>query len=608
MKNLFCILVVGAVLEMGTSQSKQCLTIDFESFENTNPTEGLLISDQFLNQFGVTFELENGSYPVLARTGSPQTAFSSMYGSDTPAPNQNIGTFFITDDGKLLGLQSIPLIVRFNNPVDSVSAIILDMDFDETFTVEARDEKDVPIFTKVIKAGDNLTGDGLATPFGFNLEGCVGAIYSLKFVGKRNASGSFGLGMDNFSFCFSGIDIESNVAIETTNVNCITNTGTLSLINNSDINYQYSLDGSNYYFLNDKIELQAGEYTITIIDDNDCNAEIDISIDLPPSIEIMESNKTDTKCGENNGIINIEAQGVDLTYKINEEDFTSNSTFSNLAPGRYTITIKDIFDCLEQLNFEILSSEPIILKSLLTDKEICNKINGSVTLEVNNNEGLRIYINDVEINGKTLNNLKGGMYKVYMDNIDGCKFDTTFVIETTPPILLMDFNTTPTDCQKSNGIFNYSLTGGTGNISVLFDNNNYFELQQTITDLPYGSYELYASDELGCELRNTIEINRNTCPVYIPNIINASSLNNNNLFSLITYDNYDAQILDYVIYDRWGSKIFEATDFSIHNSTFWWNGYFNNMPAETDVYVYMVNILHPNGEVELRTGDVTLLK
>lgn len=276
-------------------------------------------------------------------------------------------------------------------------------------------KKDVPIFTKVIKAGDNLTGDGLATPFGFNLEGCVGAIYSLKFVGKRNASGSFGLGMDNFSFCFSNfIDIESNVAIETTNVNCITNTGTLSLINNSDINYQYSLDGSNYYFLNDKIELQAGEYTITIIDDNDCNAEIDISIDLPPSIEILESNKTDTKCGENNGIINIEAQGVDLTYKINEEDFTSNSTFSNLAPGRYTITIKDIFDCLEQLNFEILSSEPIILKSLLTDKEICNKINGSVTLEVNNNEGLRIYINDVEINGKTLNNLKGGMYKVYI--------------------------------------------------------------------------------------------------------------------------------------------------------------------------------------------------
>lgn len=64
-----------------------------------------------------------------------------MYGSDTPAPNQNIGTFFITDDGKLLGLGSIPLIVRFNNPVDSVSAIILDMDFDETFTVEARDEK-----------------------------------------------------------------------------------------------------------------------------------------------------------------------------------------------------------------------------------------------------------------------------------------------------------------------------------------------------------------------------------------------------------------------------------------------------------------------------------
>jgi hypothetical protein len=44
-----------------------------------------------------------------------------------------------------------------------------------------------------------MTGDGLATPWGFKRD--TSDIHSVRLVGRRTASGWFGLGFDNFSFC-----------------------------------------------------------------------------------------------------------------------------------------------------------------------------------------------------------------------------------------------------------------------------------------------------------------------------------------------------------------------------------------------------------------------
>jgi hypothetical protein len=226
---LCIVLKISVCAALAQPDSKQCLNIDFESLAGVQLTEGMQIHKQFFNEYGVTFELENGSIPVLAKVGFPTVAFSSNLGGDTPMPDQNIGNFFITDDGLVSNLTAIPLIVRFNNPVDSVSAVVMDMDFDEVFTVDARDINDVPIFTKTIKSGDPGTGDGIATTFGFNLDGCSGAIYSLRFEGKRKVSGGFGFAMDNFSFCFSGIDIEKNIGFNVNPANCLDNKGSIDL-------------------------------------------------------------------------------------------------------------------------------------------------------------------------------------------------------------------------------------------------------------------------------------------------------------------------------------------------------------------------------------------
>ncbi len=75
--------------------------------------------------------------------------------------------------------------------------MIYDIDFDEQFVVQAFSETDSILAEITISAGDEGTGDALATPWGFKRDSAD--VFSIKFIGTRTASGAFGLGFDNFT-------------------------------------------------------------------------------------------------------------------------------------------------------------------------------------------------------------------------------------------------------------------------------------------------------------------------------------------------------------------------------------------------------------------------
>ncbi len=173
--------------------------ITFESIPGAGlPQEGMQISTQFRESSGITFMLEGGGVPVIAQVGEPATAFRgrpSNDGADNPAPGQNIGSFFLTDDG-LLGVSATPLIVQYSPPTAAASGVILDIDARETFMIEARDENDLVLQQIMFAEGDPETGDGIATRWSFSRDNAD--IFSIRFVGSKT-SGAFGLEFDNFS-------------------------------------------------------------------------------------------------------------------------------------------------------------------------------------------------------------------------------------------------------------------------------------------------------------------------------------------------------------------------------------------------------------------------
>jgi len=199
-KSAFLLAVLLSILSTHEMMSQStCHEINFENIPNEQAAEGLIVGDQFLSTHGLSFILEDGTLPTLSEVGNPATAFGSFYGPDTPIQNQNNGSFFLTDDGVLEGLEFYPVIINISTAADSISGEVLDVDFEEQMIIQASNEFEEVIQEVIINAVDPNTGDGISTPWEIKREQFD--VHSIRIEGNREEAGAFGLAFDNLVIC-----------------------------------------------------------------------------------------------------------------------------------------------------------------------------------------------------------------------------------------------------------------------------------------------------------------------------------------------------------------------------------------------------------------------
>lgn len=116
------------------------------------------------------------------------------------------------------------------------------------------------------------------------------------------------------------------------------------------------------------------------------------------------------------------------------------------------------------------------------------------------------------------------------------------------------------------------------------------------------SYTVVATDANGCTaVSEPVVYNTKRC-FAIPNAFTPNGDGANDSFRPVFLGGA-ATITEFVIYNRWGQKVFEATP-SIQA----WDGKTDDKLAPSDVYVYRLVVQFGNGEVETYSGDVTLLR
>lgn len=193
-------LFVWGVVATAFVPSVRAQVIDFERMpDGSIPTEGLVISNQFWQQYGVNFAFTNGKFPHIAQVGSPLFAFQSAYGDDTPAPGQNCGSFFLTDSSGLDSQLPPTLVITYAVPVSAASGVILDIDglnFHEAWDIQAYNGTNLLATVSLTEASPNA-GDGLATPWNFSRS--TADITSIWIVYTGTKTNRIGLAFDNFS-------------------------------------------------------------------------------------------------------------------------------------------------------------------------------------------------------------------------------------------------------------------------------------------------------------------------------------------------------------------------------------------------------------------------
>ena len=191
--------IIVALFVAATSLRAQ--TITFETLpDGSTPTDGMQISTQYQASFGVSFSLEGGGFPVIAKVGAPTTAFLGP--PDSTAPDQpasqhlaKVGSFFLTDDGRIDTVPK-PLLISYTTPVRQASGMILDIDSPEQWRVEARDATNALLESVILTPDSYDAGDGGVTPWAFTRSTADISLIRISYIG----SGSIvGLGFDNFS-------------------------------------------------------------------------------------------------------------------------------------------------------------------------------------------------------------------------------------------------------------------------------------------------------------------------------------------------------------------------------------------------------------------------
>lgn len=121
-------------------------------------------------------------------------------------------------------------------------------------------------------------------------------------------------------------------------------------------------------------------------------------------------------------------------------------------------------------------------------------------------------------------------------------------------------------------------------------------------------YTLVVTDEFGCDARDeillTVLLNRR---MYIPNAFSPNGDGINDVFLVFAGGNV-AQVREFLIFDRWGEKIFEDFNFPPNDPAHGWDGFFKGKIMDPAVFVYKAEIEYVDGEVEVFYGDATLVR
>lgn len=101
-------------------------------------------------------------------------------------------------------------------------------------------------------------------------------------------------------------------------------------------------------------------------------------------------------------------------------------------------------------------------------------------------------------------------------------------------------------------------------------------------------------------------LDKNT--IYIPNTFSPNSDGINDTFQVFKDMEVNAYIKEYLVFNRWGSLLYEAKDFEFDAYTNWWDGEFRGEKMEVGVYIYYIEIEFENNKIKKYGGDIGLLR
>ena len=339
--------------------------------------------------------------------------------------------------------------------------------------------------------------------------------YSSSTIFSSLTAGDYTLNVKDAAGCLTTSDIRITqpeaifISATTTNTTASNNDGEITVTTTGGVApYVYSITDNSglpispFQTSNVFTGLKVGLYTIQVKDANGCiNSKTNIEIASNPNALLVSFITTSATCVNPVGTINITASGgiAPYQYSLDGVNYVSSNIF-NVAPGTYTITVRDSANNLRPIVAAITQISAPSVTAAVTSNVLCKGDNtGIITaIAIGGQVPYSYSINGNAFNAtNTFTNLRSGTYIITLRDANSCLSTTTIAL--TEPVEALSATAFPVNDQSivvnakgGTAPYKYFLQDKGGVVVAGPQDNGVF------ARLPLGLYGAQITDANGC--------------------------------------------------------------------------------------------------------------
>lgn len=292
------------------------------------------------------------------------------------------------------------------------------------------------------------------------------------------------------------------LSVNTTNATCAgVNNGSIDLVITGGTG-PYTYSWNTGAATEDLSSLGAGNYTVTVTDDNGCSANISTTI-LAPSTITLSTSSTPSVCGGSTGTASVSVSGGTAPYAyLWSPGGQTTSSLSNIGSGNYNVIVTDNNGCVASSSVSVGTSTGFTVSSSVTNV-LCNGgSTGSVDITPVGGSGTYTYSWSNGATTEDIVNVSAGSYSVSVSD-GSCTYFLSAVV-TQPQVLALGSTVTGPGCNGGNSAsIDLSVSGGSVPYAYSWSTGATVE---DISGLTAGSYSVTVTDNNGCTASASMNI------------------------------------------------------------------------------------------------------
>lgn len=330
----------------------------------------------------------------------------------------------------------------------------------------------------------------------------------------------------------------------------------------------------------------AGKYTVEVTGQNNCTGKDSVQVVVNSIPQVSISGNT-SFC---------EQSTTSLTANVDADSLRWNTgeTTSSISVGQAQTYVVTVYNngCSASASVQVTQINLPAAFSLGKDTAFCGDFSKVLST------GNQSTVWNTDIIAAQITVTEAGTYIATISNNCGSVSDTILIEKNEAPVVNLGNDTSICEGElllnAPSELRSYNWSTGAQSASI------------TVTEA--GTYSVTVTDANGCTGTDAITISADCAnDLWIPNAFTPNNDGVNDVY-YVRGNPRNTTIERFIIYNRWGLKVFEANNILPDDINKGWNGKFKDEDAPFEVYGYEVVARFNDGTKKTLKGNVTLLK